>query len=146
MRRVSREPCLLTIYPRGCQGRNGHYRGCNEKKSMHLESPLYEVSRTDFEQGPPASCRAYGDSDCNWARRRLCDSLAEDYLGGEYAICAARSRAAATINLARPILAVVLRTLFGVSEVMVIVWRARMTSLFRPLPLAGITLTSGFSL
>jgi hypothetical protein len=50
------------------------------------------------------------------------------------------------INLARPILAVVLRTLFGVSAVTVIVWRARMTSLFRPLPLAGITLTSGFSL
>ena len=39
MRRVSREPYLLTIYPRGCQGRNGHYRGCNEKKSMHLEVP-----------------------------------------------------------------------------------------------------------
>jgi len=69
-----------------------------------------------------------------------------DCLGGEYAISAARSRAAATINLARPILAVVLRILFGVSAVTVIVWRARMTSLFRPVPLAGITLTSGFSL
>ena len=85
-------------------------------------------------QGSRATCRAYGDSDCNWARRRLCDSLAGDCLGGEYAISAARSRAAATINLARPILAVVLRTLFGVSAVTVIVWRARMTSLFRPLP------------
>jgi hypothetical protein len=37
-----------------------------------------------------------------------------DCLGGEYAISAARSRAAATINLARAILALVLRILFGV--------------------------------
>jgi hypothetical protein len=51
-------------------------------------------------------------NDCNWARRRLCDSLVGDCLGGEYAISAARSRAAATINLARAILALVLWILF----------------------------------
>jgi hypothetical protein len=54
------------------------------------------------------------ESDCNRARRRLCDSLVGDCLGGEYAISAARSRAVATISLARAILALVLRILFGV--------------------------------